>query len=78
MLLKFSNSKYKNFTEENTVGFECYDTIVKYKNFEKIIYRPKYKLMKFDTAINFNFLGLLVSSSKKEILVSLKKTANDY
>ena len=70
--LSFRTVDTKKFTEENTVDFECCDNIDNYKNFEKIIYRPKYKLMKFDTAINFNFLTLLISSSNKELLVSLK------
>ena len=69
----------KKFSEEKMESVICYDDINDYKPdiFEKIIYRPKYKLMKFETKNNDYFRTLLLKSSNKVLLDKIKKALKE-
>ena len=75
----FQITDIKKFTDEKEETFKCYDNIDKYKKeeFEKAIYRPKYRLMKFESRLNSNFQTLLISSNNKKLLKILKKALKE-
>ena len=65
----------KKFSEEKMESVICYDDINDYppEIFEKIIFRPKYKLMKFETKNNDYFRTLLLRGTNKVLLDKIKK-----
>ena len=69
----------KKFSEEKTQSVICYNSIKDYKPdiFEKIIYRPKFKLMKFISKNNDYFRTLLLRSSSKVLLDNIKKALKE-
>ena len=75
----FQTVDIKKFYEEKIETVECKDNIDDYKIdiFENNIYRPKFKLMKFDIRANFSFHTLLISGNNKSLLDIIKKTLKE-
>ena len=75
----FDIVEIKKFTEEKIETAICFDNIEDYKPdiFEKIIYRPKFKLMKFESKNNDYFRTLLIKSSNKILLNIIKKALKE-
>ena len=75
----FQTVDIKKFYEEKIEDVECNDNIDDYKIdiFENNIYRPKFKLMKFDIRDNFSFHTLLISGNDKYLLDMIKKTLEE-
>ena len=69
----------KKFSEEKMESVICYDDINDYppEIFEKIIFRPKYKLMKFETKNNDYFRTLLLRGTNKVLLDKIKKALKE-
>ena len=75
----FQTVDIKKFNEEKIETVECNDKIDDYKIdiFENNIYRPKFKLMKFDIRVNYSFHTLLISGNDKYLLDMIKKTLKE-
>ena len=69
----------KKFSEEKSESVICFNNIEDYKPeiFEKIIYRPKFKLMKFESKNNDYFRTLLLRSSSQVLLDNIKKALKE-